>query len=258
MQPERNFLVFSPELMKNQLTMKNLKLNLAITLLTIVSLASCKKVILDAGDLTVENREINDDFTEIHLRGSLDLYVNEDGDELRVEAGEKIIEYIETYVQNGVLHIQEESNNFLTSKPRRVYVSAQWLDRLKTDGSGDVDIINLNSEDFNLDTHGSGDVDINFISLQSIDVDLDGSGDIKLAGECSSVVLGVNGSGDINSKSLNAEEATVNVNGSGDVSVTATQSLVININGSGDVSYWGNPASTEFNTNGSGDINGIN
>ncbi|MFK7755387.1 MAG: head GIN domain-containing protein [Flavobacteriales bacterium] len=238
--------------------MKNLKLNLAVVMMAALSLGSCKKVILDAGDLTIENREINDDFTEIQLKGSIDLYINDDSDELRVEAGENVISHIETFVQNGVLHIEEESNNFLTTKPRRVYVNINWLDKLKTDGSGDVDIVNLNSGEFNLDTKGSGDVEISFDSVSTVDVDLDGSGDVKVTGQCNSIVLGVNGSGDINSKQMNAESAVVNVNGSGDVDVTATESLIININGSGDVTYWGNPSNTEFNTNGSGDISGIN
>jgi len=220
-------------------------------------MSSCKKVILDAGELTIEQREINEDFSEIRLKGSIDLFVNEDDDVLRVEAGEKVQEYIETYVADGVLHIEEEKNNFLTSKPRRVFVSAAFLDKLKTDGSGDVDIINLSAADFELETKGSGDVEITFNEVSSVDVDLDGSGDCKLVGECSGLVIGVNGSGDVNARLMPTETATVNVNGSGDVDLTVTESLVININGSGDVSYWGAPSDTEFNTNGSGDINAV-
>ncbi len=219
---------------------------------------SCKKVILDAGDLTTEIRDLDGEFTEIKADGSLDIYVGQYEDEIRIEAGEKLMEHIETYVQNGTLFIDEESSNFLTSRPRRVFVDASFLDRIQMDGSGDLEAENISSEDFQLDIEGSGDSEITFSEINTVVLDLQGSGDCKFTGNGDSMYIGLNGSGDVSAKQFQAETAVVNVNGSGDVDVFASESITININGSGDVSYWGNPADTNFNINGSGDINQIN
>lgn len=223
-----------------------------------ISITSCKKVILDAGDLISETRTLDGEYSEIEIDGSIDLYVNQDSDELRVEAGENVMPYIETYVQNGKLYIEEESNNYLTRKPRRVYVSVAWLDKIKTKGSGDIEVNEINSDVFSLQMDGSGDNDVSFSEVNEVMLNLEGSGDCKFSGIADAVYIGLNGSGDVNAKLLESMTAVVNINGSGDVDVYATESLTVNINGSGDVSYWGNPGITNFNINGSGDINEIN
>ncbi len=238
--------------------MKNSKFGLiAIAFLTL-TMSSCKKVVFDAGRLTTETRNIDNDFTEIEIDGSIDVYVNQDSTPLKVEAGENILKHIETYVQNGVLYIEEESNNFLTRKPRRVFVSVEWLDRIKMKGSGDLEVDNIMSDTFTLKMDGSGDSDVSFNEVNDVILDLSGSGDCKFSGVAESLYVGLNGSGDVNAKLLESETAVVNVNGSGDVDVYATEMLTVNINGSGDVSYWGDPSETNFNINGSGDINRIN
>ncbi len=238
--------------------MKNSKTNLLALLLLIVSVSSCKKVIFEAGDLTTEIRTLDEDFTEIQIDGSLDLYVGEYNDDLRIEAGENILKHVETYVQNGTLYIDEESNNFLTNKPRRVFVNASWLDKIKTKGSGDLEVNEISSDSFILDMDGSGDSEVNFTAVNNVILDLGGSGDCKFSGEGTSMYIGLNGSGDVNAKLFESLSAVVNINGSGDVDVYASDDLTVNINGSGDVSYWGNPSTTNFNVNGSGDINQIN
>lgn len=224
----------------------------------IASLSSCKKVILDGGPLTEDVRDLDEDFTRIHIDGSLDLLINQDQSEdiLRIEAGENILEHIETYVQDGTLFIEEESNNFLTSGVRRVYVSKELLEEVTMVGSGDLEADNIISEDFDLKMEGSGDSDIEFVALTNLNVSMDGSGDCEVKGEGTSFVLGVNGSGDCNARFLEVTSAVVNVNGSGDVEVFSSDDLTVNINGSGDVNYWGSPSQTLFNINGSGDING--
>jgi len=238
--------------------MKNLKIQLSGAVALILLVSSCKKVIFEAGDLTTENRTITETYDEIHIEGSIDVYVGQYSEDVTIEAGENIIPHIKTYTQDQTLYIKEESNNYLTAKPRRVYVNASILDRIRAKGAGDVEAENLVSDTFTLDMDGSGDAEVTFSQVSSVVLDLGGSGDAKFSGTGNSMYIGVNGSGDVNAKNFLANTAVVNVNGSGDVDVYAENNLTININGSGDVSYWGNPADTNFNTNGSGDINQIN
>lgn len=219
---------------------------------------SCQKIILDAGNLTEEVRELEEDFTEIEISGSFDLLINqqETEDILIVEAGENLMEYVETYVQDGILHIDFEANNISAKGIKRIYVSQTNLDKITMDGSGDLEADELVAAAFELNMKGSGDAEIEFDEIENLDLSMDGSGDCEVIGLGTHLDLAILGSGDCNSRLFEAETATVNVNGSGDVEVYASSELLVNINGSGDVDYWGDPEITDININGSGDVTG--
>lgn len=236
--------------------MKKTCLNIMALIALMVFFSSCEKVILDAGDLTEEVRDFDQDFTKIHISGSLDLLVNQDdsGDQVRIEAGEKLLEHIETFVQDGTLFIEEETNNFLTSGVRRIFVTKELLDEVTMIGSGDLEADGIICESFNLKMEGSGDSDVEFSAVEDLNISMDGSGDCEMKGEGNSITLGLNGSGDCNARFLEVNSANVNINGSGDVEVYASNEITVNINGSGDVDIWGNPENKLFNINGSGDI----
>jgi hypothetical protein len=217
---------------------------------------SCKKIVLDAGPLTEEVRDIDEEFTEIEISGSIDLLINqEDSDDLvRIEVGENLLEHIETFVQSGTLFIDLEANNISSRGIKKAYVNQSFIDKITMNGSGDLEADELITSEFELKMKGSGDADIKFDEVASLEISMDGSGDCKVDGVSESLDLAILGSGDCNARLFEVNEAIVNVNGSGDVEVFSSQELLVNINGSGDVDYWGEPEITDFNVNGSGDI----
>jgi len=238
--------------------MKKSIFNLLGLAVFMAAFTSCQKIVLDAGTLTEEVRELNAEFSEIEISGSIDLLINQEDSEdgLRIEAGEKLLEHIETFVQDGTLFIDLEATDISTRGIKRAYVNQSFIDKVTMIGSGDVEADELICSSFELEMKGSGDADIEFDEINNLDISMDGSGDAEVKGESESLDLAILGSGDCNSRLFEVNNAIVNVNGSGDVEVFASQELLININGSGDVDYWGEPETTDFNVNGSGDITG--
>lgn len=88
---------------------------------------------------------------------------------------------------------------------------------------------------------GSGDVKLNNIKSENVDATVQGSGDIALSGESKIVSLKTQGSGDINAANLKGQDVSATTQGSGDITCYATGNLKGRINGSGDISYKGTP-----------------
>jgi hypothetical protein len=219
-----------------------------------LSIQSCHKFYKDSGDLIVEERALEESYDKISVEGSMDVYIVDDlSYDIKVEAGENKMRFIETTVVNHELIIRESSNHVLDDKQTKVYITNQVLDAIDLHGSGDVsgEII---ADDINIDMHGSGDVDLDLGEADLVDLDVFGSGDSHLEGSATGFSIRLEGSGDINARYLVAEDVYVHLDGSGDARVYATDFLQVDINGSGDVYYWGDPEVVEVDIDGSGDV----
>jgi hypothetical protein len=172
-----------------------------------------------------------------------------------VEAGENLIDYIETNVVDGEMIIHEANNNLANTKPIKVYINADSIENIVLEGSGNFDGNNILANTLNILLSGSGNMNINTMAT-NVNFNLTGSGDAYLLGNTNNSNILLQGSGDVNAKFLQAQDVSVTVNGSGDATVTVTDTLNAVINGSGDINYYGNPSSVITSVNGSGNIQG--
>jgi Putative auto-transporter adhesin, head GIN domain len=184
------------------------------------------------GPRTTQTREVGD-FTRIDNRDSVDvrLYVGEP-QQVRVRAGENVIDDVRTVVRDGTLELTFDHDGFGGSDVV-VEVSVPELAAIEASGSGDIDADGIDADAFELRSDGSADITLEGTAGRLV-VDLDGSGEADLAG-------------------LAAREARVLVDGSGDAEVRATEELDVTVDGSGDVRYHGDPELTEH-VDGSGDL----
>jgi hypothetical protein len=219
-----------------------------------VIFTSCRRVSFTAGDLTSEDRIVDTNFTKIDVSGSIDVIITQDpAYQVRVEAGNRMMDFIETDVTGGELRIWERSNSIINDKPMRVYVSIGSVERLTLEGSGSIEGSNLVANNCEIDVFGSGDVVLDIVTT-SMSVAVDGSGDIEVGGTTQDFVVDIRGSGDVNARFFESDDCSVFIQGSGDARVHANQSLDVTIDGSGDVLYWGNPSTVNSNITGSGDL----
>jgi len=230
--------------------------NSLLSTIVIAGLAfgACKKPNIDAGDMTTEDRTVGA-FTALEVDGSMDVYITQDSTyEVRVEAGDRLMQYIETEVSGSKLRVFEESNRVVRNRVVRVYVSASYLDRVDLDGSGDISGDDLNGNDVVIELDGSGDIELEYITSNSIEAKLDGSGNIELTGNTTTYDAHLKGSGDLDGRFLNATDAEVFLDGSGDLKVKCSNSLDASLYGSGNIYYWGSPTTVNTQVTGSGDI----
>jgi hypothetical protein len=186
----------------------------------------------DDGPQTTQTRHVAP-FTRIENRSSVDVRLRVGHPrEVRVRAGEKVIDDVDTEVRDGTLRIDFDHDGW-GGNDVVVEASVPKLSRIETSGSGDVDADGLQADAF--------------------EVRSDGSADIALTGTVDRLALDMSGSGDADTSGLAARDARVSVDGSGDVDVRADQRLDVQVDGSGDVEYLGHPHLTQ-RIDGSGDL----
>jgi len=133
---------------------------------------------------------------------------------------------IDTYVENGTLHIKRKRDtgdwNLGWKKEIRARLTARSIRAIAIAGSGDVKAAQLSGESLALDISGSGDIAIG-------------------GGKVDNLAIHIAGSGDVKAPKVDAQAVSVHISGSGDALVWARQSLAVQVAGSGDVRYYGDP-----------------
>jgi hypothetical protein len=220
----------------------------------IVTFASCGKMVdRTSGALITESRTATY-FNEVHAQDHIDIHYTQDTmTSIAVEAGENLIDYIQTDIVNGKLVIFESSNTIANHKIIKVTITSDSLNSVEMEGSGDFNGNNMSSTFLNVSTIGSGNFKADAWTSH-IDVSSTGSGDVQLTGGSDSQNFELKGSGDLNARFMIADSVSVNVIGSGDATVHADNYLNATLSGSGDINFYGNPGSVVTSDTGSGDI----
>jgi hypothetical protein len=192
-----------------------------------------KRGVKGSGDLTTESRDVKD-FNRIKASGSFDVLVKVGEDySLEITFDDNLIDIITTEVRGSTLYLDSEES-FSSRRSCKINITLPELNLVKLSGSGDIDVVNLNSNKF--------------------EYIVSGSGDLSASGKVDDLEVRVSGSGDIDTKELIAQNVYVIISGSGDVRVHAEESFEGRISGSGDIDYYGNPENVSTSVSGSGDI----
>jgi hypothetical protein len=203
---------------------------LALLAVAIPPLTGC--TIGDDGRRTTQTRDVAG-FTRIDNEDSVDVRLRVgEPQHVRVRAGEKVIDEVQTEVRDGMLTITFDHDGFGESEVV-VEASVRELTGIEASGSGEI--------------HADG------IDADAFDVRSDGSAHLELEGTARELGVFLDGSGDADLAGLAAREAHVTVDGSGDADVRAEERLDVVVEGSGDVRYHGNPALMQ-QIDGSGDL----
>jgi hypothetical protein len=144
-----------------------------------------------------------------------------------LEGDEEMLAKLETYVENGSLHIRRKREDpdwkFGRKQEMRARITAKRIDAISIAGSGDVHAAKLSGDSLSLSISGSGDIAVD-------------------GGKVGQLAVSIAGSGDVKAVKLDAQAVSVHISGSGNAFVWARQSLAVQVAGSGDVRYYGDPA----------------
>ena len=202
---------------------------------TVINGNSNQNTIVGNGQVTSVTRTVAN-FNQLIVNGSLDVDATVGAKTSVIVSGDSnIVNLVQTNAQGGALTI-ETQGDYSTNNPLTVTIVTPSLDNVSLNGSGNITAHSLNA------------------GQQSLN--LNGSGNIEADGTATTLSADLEGSGNINAQNVKAPQADVELNGSGNVTVNATKSIKANLDGSGNITYYGNPASTDNHTNGSGNISG--
>lgn len=174
-------------------------------------------------------------FQSIVSNGSINVYIKQGNFyDIVVRTDDNLIQYLDTYVENGTLTISFRNNFNISPSIAEVYVTAPTLRGITINGSGNV--------------FGQSPIHSDFLELN-----IYGSGYIDFSGFADYLRAYVSGSGNIRAWGLTARNAEVRVVGSGNAEITVLNELTAIITGSGSIYYSGNPR-VSANVNGSGKV----
>jgi hypothetical protein len=200
--------------------------------------ADSRSVVGGSGNVVEETRPVSG-VTGVDLATFGDVIIQlGDKESLRVEAEDNLMQYFETEVRGGTLWIATtpRSVNLKPTKPVRFFLTVKGLEEVSISGSGDIQIPDLETNQFNVDIGGSGDVSMENLNADQLEISIGGSGDVRTDRvKVQSFRVRINGSGDINLGELDADNLSLDVYGSGNVSIDDGQvgKQEIDINGSG-------------------------
>ncbi|HUV29298.1 MAG: head GIN domain-containing protein [Anaerolineales bacterium] len=182
---------------------------------------------------------------------------------LRIEAEDNLMKYFETDIRGETLKISTNPStvNLRPTKPVYFFLTVKDLERVSISGSGDIQVPDLESGQFNVDIGGSGDINMGDLLADRLEINIGGSGDVSTGRVIvPSLRVKINGSGDITLMELKADDLSLNVNGSGNLRINdgnvgeqdidingsgnfqaedlASKVTNINIGGSGDITVW--------------------
>jgi cytoskeletal protein CcmA (bactofilin family) len=258
------------------------KLVLAAALVFLVSCLMASECYFDfeevrgSGNVIREERDVSG-FTGVKVSNQGDLKIElGDREKLVIEAEDNLMEYIETYVEDGVLRIGTETNiNIRNKKPIRYYLTAKKLDYLATSSSGDIEAPALKADDFTVKISSSGDIDIQRLDAEDISVGISSSGnvvidslnaddlsvkisssgDLKIReGEVKTQVIHISSSGNYEGSSVESQKTEARISSSGNAKVWVTEYLDVHLSSSGDLYYKGDPDKFYHKETSSGDV----
>jgi len=187
----------------------------------------------------------------VHLRQG-------DTHSVAVEAPQRVLDHLETTVEDDRPKIRDESNFFESMfdgsiEAVDVYVTVPTIETVSLAGSGTVvGETPIENPSLSLENAGSGTIDLE-ASTSDLQIGIAGSGTLRLRGTADDVEVKIAGSGTVRALDLTTKTADVQVTGSGDTRLHATEELAVKIMGSGDVVYRGSP-SIDTSILGSGEV----
>ena len=241
-------------------SIKNKKMK-KITILTVtllcVTIGSAQKRIKGNGNVVTIERNTSD-YDGISVSGfyEVELVDGQEGN-LTLKGEDNILDYIETEVKGGILHIKSINNKTLIpSRSEGVFITipVKEIDKIRLSGSGDFSgYKTLKTDDLDIQISGSRTIDLT-VDTSEVSVRTSGSSNIILKGDTEEFIVRSSGSSNVKAYDLEAEEATFELSGSSDVETTVNSSLISRVSGSGNINYRGNPQKVNSKISGSGKV----
>lgn len=156
-----------------------------------------KNSIHGSGVSKTETRTITD-FKKVEVNGSCDVSLSVGGEtSLSLTADDNLLEYVVTEVRDGKLVVEMKSGSYSPQVHMKVTATTPGLDAVVIHGSSDVDVKGLSGDRFALEVDGSGDAKASG-KVGSVVAKVNGSGDLNLSDvEAREATVEISGSGDV-------------------------------------------------------------
>lgn len=217
-------------------------------------ITSCQESIKGNGNVKEETREAAP-FHSLDISGAYKVHIKPDNySSIKVKADENLLEHIETYVNDGVLHVKSEAN-FDRYRALDLYITMDEFERLKASGASEIGSQGvLKGKNVKLDFSGAVEAQLS-INAEELEGDFSGACEVKLNGNARKMSVETSGAVEVDAEDFKTEKCRVEMSGAGKATVFVTQELDIDVSGAAEVNYRGNPREVKQDISGAANIN---
>lgn len=207
------------------------------------------------GKVVTEEREVTADFTEVRGSAGLEVYLIQGNEnKIVVEADENLLQYIETDIEGGKLHVTT-SENIGNSKAKKVYVTFKELNVVEASSGADVTGNSvIKSQSLTLKSSSGADLEVE-VFAQELTAKSSSGADLKISGKVSSLNADASSGSELDAKQLLVINCSAEASSGAEVTVNVQEKLETNVSSGGNINYYGNPISVNSNESHSGNVN---
>lgn len=207
------------------------------------------------GNVVTEEREVTADFTEVRGSAGLDVSLTQGSEnKIVVEADENLLQYIETNIEEGKLHVTT-SENIGRSKAKNVYVTYKSLDNVEASSGADVTVNSvLKSQNLSLKSSSGAALEVE-IFAQHLTARTSSGSEMKVSGKASTLNADASSGSELDAKELLVLNCTAEASSGAEVTVNVKENLETNVSSGGDINFYGDPISVNSNKSHSGSVN---
>lgn len=207
------------------------------------------------GNVVTEERTVSEDFNEVRGSAGLDVYLSQgDENKIMVEADENLLQYIETSIENGKLHITT-SENIGHAESKKIYVTFKELNNIEASSGADVTGNSvIKSENLSLKSSSGADLKVEVFAKDLIAKTSSGA-DLEVSGKASSLNADASSGSELNAKELLVINCNAEASSGAGITVNVKEKLETHVSSGGDIDYYGNPVSVNSNKSHSGSVN---
>lgn len=207
---------------------------IATSLLCVTGCLVAYSGIRGSGIRVSESRDLSGfDAVDLSGVGTLKVEMGETH-EVTITVDDNLIDFVETEVRDGTLHIRETES----IRPQQGLLIEVVLPQLTS-----------------VDCSGAGSVELTDITGETLAVSASGACSIKGSGDVNKLTLDISGAGSVQFADLLTQSASVRLSGAASTSVYAAESLNASVSGVGSVNCYGNPTNVNKSISGIGSIN---
>ena len=207
------------------------------------------------GKVVTEEREVTVDFTEVRGSAGLDVYLTQgDENKIVVEADENLLQYIETDIEDGKLHVTT-SDNIGRSKSKKVYVTFKELTNIEASSGADVTGNSvIKSQNLTLKSSSGAELEVE-VFTQDLTAKTSSGADLKISGKATSLNADASSGSELDAKELLVLNCNAEASSGAEVTVNVREKLDTHVSSGGNINYYGNPVSVNSNKSHSGNVN---
>jgi Putative auto-transporter adhesin, head GIN domain len=216
-------------------------MKLIVALLFAIFFSSCnfniERPITGSGNVTTETRTVGE-FKGISVSNALEVEVEQaDSYEVTVEADDNLQQHIITKVENGILVIETEIDNFRNIEAKKIKVRMPIISSLEATSASSIKGINvIKSEKLLVDSSSSGEIDIE-VEADDITCNSSSASSIEIKGKALKINTDASSSGEIDADELLANDVIASSSSAGSISVHPILTLKAEASSGGSVTY---------------------